>query len=102
MTGISKRLLNELMANHRAPCVSIYQPVHRASPPAEEDPVRFRDAVDRMAETLSQRYDGEVVREMVQKIRSVAKDPAFWEGDPDGMATFASMDYLRVIDLKRD
>ena len=102
MNHIPLQVISELLANHHAPCISIYQPMHRASPPAEEDAVRFRDHVDKMGETLSQRYGNAVAREMREKVRSVAKDAAFWEGDRDGIAIFACPDYLRVIELKRD
>src|SRR5438477_526966 len=33
----------ELLAEHQAPCVSIYFPAQRAAPPANENAIRFRD-----------------------------------------------------------
>src|SRR2546423_4576479 len=102
MQPISHQSLTELLAPRRQPCISIYQPTHRAAPPAEEDAVRFRDNVDRLHEILSERYDSSVVRELVQKVNGVAADPAFCEGDRDGIAIFVSADFVRVIELKRD
>src|SRR4051812_24507264 len=102
MQPISQQSFNELLAPHHQPCISIYQPTHRAAPPAKEDAVRFRDNVDRLREILAERYDGSVVRELVEKVKGVAADAAFWEGDRDGIAIFASPDFLRVIELKRD
>ena len=33
-------LLRELLAGHTPPCISLYQPTHRAR--SEQDPIRYR------------------------------------------------------------
>ena len=106
MQPISHQSLTELLAPRRQPCISIYQPTHRASPPAEEDAVRFRDNVDRLREILSERYDGSVVRELVQPparvwlIGSLAWGGFGAQSDVD--LVLSGVDSRAMLSLKKD
>jgi hypothetical protein len=104
MPEINHQRLNELLADHRPPCVSIYMPVHRARPVSRQDPVRLRDNVERMREQLAGRYDERTIRELADKVIGAAasENGAKWEGDRDGLAIFASPDFLRVIELQAE
>ena len=41
-----------LLAEHEAPCLSLYQPTHRHHPDNTQDPIRFRNLVKQLAESL--------------------------------------------------
>ncbi|MDB5294589.1 MAG: hypothetical protein JWO31_572, partial [Phycisphaerales bacterium] len=93
--------LKELLAEHEAPCVSMYVPMHRGNPPAaEENPRVFRELLGRARAELARSYPVRDVRVLVEKIASVAADHDFWTGHREAVAIFASADLLRVIDLQ--
>ncbi len=92
--------LKDLLTDHLPPCVSLYQPVHRAAPPAHEDPVRFNNLLEEVERQLKQRYPTNVVREMVDKVRSAQAEIGAHGGDRDTVAVFASKDYFQVITLQ--
>src|SRR3954468_12438591 len=88
----------DLLAEHQSPCVSIYQPMQRANPPAAENPRWFRDMIDAARQSMRGRYDEGTLGPMTQKIESIASRD-FFEGDRDAVAIFASPDHLKVVDL---
>src|SRR3712207_4918387 len=90
----------ELIAPHDAPCVSIYMPTVRAEPPAAENGRLYRDLTIKARDALARGYPDEVVRALVDRIAGVPDGDGFWTGPRDGLAVFASPDYLRVIDLQ--
>lgn len=93
--------MKELLARREGPCVSIYLPMRRASPPAaEENPRLFRELLERAEAEMGRTYPVRVVRAVAEKVRSAVDDTTFWTGDRDGVAVFASADLLRVIDLR--
>jgi len=102
MREINQPWFNDLLADHQPPCVSIYLPLHRADPPSTEDPIRFRDELERMQAVLAKRYDDTVIRLMVEKVSGVVNGNGFWVGDRDGVAIFASPDFLQLVDLQND
>jgi hypothetical protein len=93
--------LRELVAPHLPPCVSIYLPMHRAKPPAAENPRLYRDLVDEAERSLSRDYRGRDVHEIVSKLRSVPPDDGFWVGPRDAIAVFASPELVRVVDIQQ-
>ena len=96
---IDIRWFTDLLAEHQAPCVSVYVPLHRAAPPADQNPILYRDLLDKAEEQMLKRYDLRTVRQMIQKLESIAPGPEFWVGNRDAIAVFASPDFVRVIDL---
>jgi hypothetical protein len=89
----------QLLAEQKAPCVSLYMPLNRTNPAAAENPRVFQELVDQMRQIMSHRYDKPMIEEVLGKVQSVAGDEGFWTGDRDGMAIFASADILQVVDL---
>ena len=43
-----------LLGSHEAPCLSLYQPTHRHHPDNQQDPIRFRNLVKSMEQSLRQ------------------------------------------------
>ncbi|HEV7302189.1 MAG TPA: hypothetical protein VGN72_22820 [Tepidisphaeraceae bacterium] len=89
----------EVIDVHQAPCVSIYMPMLRAAPPANENQRLFNELIDKVAAELASGYPKEVVEPLVNRITAEASGTDFWIGPRDGIAVFASSDYLRIVDL---
>lgn len=93
--------LDELTQKRTPPCVSIYQPLHRAAPPAHENPVRFRNLLRQAEQSMLRGYSAVESRRIIDQIHSRVDRPEFWTGPRDGMAVFAAPDYLRIIETQQ-
>lgn len=92
--------LQELLAEHQPPCVSIYLPTGRAQPPAHQDPVRYGDHIRTAEEEMLRLYPRTKIEPILQKLRALAEDNTFWAGgDRDGVGVFASADFMQVVNL---
>jgi len=102
MRDINAQWFNDLLAEHKPPCVSIYLPTPRANPPAAESARLFEHLLHKAEQQLGERFNSTQIRQMTQKIRgaTVDADPQFWTGDRDAVAIFASPDFVQVIDLQ--
>jgi hypothetical protein len=90
----------ELLADHQSPCVSIYFPAQRAAPPANQNQVRFRDLLDKAQQQLKEKFPNRFGKAVLQRLHTIPREQ-LGEGPHDGIAIFASPDYLQVIDLQR-
>jgi len=43
MDALERDYRTVLLASHEPPCLSLYQPTHRAHPDKQQDPIRFRN-----------------------------------------------------------
>jgi len=92
----------ELLADHQAPCVSIYIPVNRAHPPADQDPVRFSTHLAEAEKTLLKNYSRQETQAVLGKLEEYRSNMDFWTGSSrDAVAFFASPDYVLAVDLEQ-
>ncbi len=66
------------------PCLSLYQPTHRHRPDNEQDPIRFRNLLKAMEESLRQKYSTRDVRPLLEPFQKLAGDRNFWNHTLDG------------------
>ena len=94
--------LRALIAPHQPPCISLYEPTHRSYPASsQEDPVRYRNLLQRAEESLRERYPARLVRPVVEKLEQFAADTDFWIDARSGLAVFGSADDLKVFKLQQ-
>jgi hypothetical protein len=101
MRQITADHLTELLADHEAPCISLYQPTHRHHPDNLQDPIRYRNLLAKMEDSLRQKYPTREVRTLVEKFKSLARDDGFWNLRTDGLAILSSPDAFRIFELQR-
>ena len=56
LNTISKDLLRELLAAKSRTCLSLYMPMHRSHPENLQDPIRFKNLLKQLEESLLQEY----------------------------------------------
>ncbi|HEX5513293.1 MAG TPA: hypothetical protein VFY81_02780, partial [Gammaproteobacteria bacterium] len=83
------------------PCLSLYQPTHRSHPEKAQDPIRFRNLVKSMEESLRQKYPKRDIESLLQPFYTLADDSVFWNTTQEGLAVLASPDIFRVYKLQR-
>jgi hypothetical protein len=83
------------------PCLSLYQPTHRHHPDNQQDPIRFRNLVKALEESLRQKYSTRDVRPLLEPLQNLADDHSFWNHTLDGLALLTAPGVFRVYRLQR-
>ena len=84
-----------------APCLSLYQPTHRSHPDNEQDPIRFRNLVTTIEESLREKYSKRDVRPLLEPFHALADNHDFWNHTLDGLAVLGAPGIFRVYRLQR-
>ncbi|MEO7050901.1 MAG: hypothetical protein ABI128_04475 [Rhodanobacter sp.] len=90
-----------ILAQHAAPCLSLYQPTHRRHPENLQDPIRFGNLVKQLTQSLQIKYPQRDVAPLLAPLLALAKDSKFWNQSLDGLAVLAAPDFFRVYRLQR-
>jgi hypothetical protein len=90
-----------LLRAAEAPCLSLYQPTHRHHPDNQQDPIRFRNLVRSMEESLRQTYTARETHQSLGPFQALAEDQGFWTRTLDGLAVLGAPGLFRVYRLQR-
>ena len=90
-----------LLRNEETPCLSLYQTTHRQHPDNVQDPIRFRNLVKEMEESLRQKYPKREVAPLLEPFEALAADADFWNHTADGLAVLSAPGMFRVYRLER-
>ncbi len=83
------------------PCLSLYQPTHRRHPENQQDPIRFRNLVKKLEESLLQEYTKDQIQPLLKPFLELADDREFWNHTLDGLAVLGAKGLFRVYELQR-
>lgn len=101
MRQVTADRLTDLLAEQQPPCISLYQPTHRSHPDSRQDPIRFRNLLREIEESLRRNYPKRDVRSALEKFHALAENTHFWEHRTDGLAILNSPNKFLVLDLQR-
>ena len=90
-----------LSSDHESPCLSLYQPTHRQHPDNTQDPIRFRNLVKKMEESLREKYPKREIKSLIAPFEALADDRDFWNHAADGLAVLSAPGLFRVYRLQR-
>lgn len=101
MYEIVKDFPNELFNTEAEVFISLYQPTHRHGPENQQDPIRFKNLIREIGESLNEKYDKKQVEDLLKPFEALAADNDFWQHATDGMAVFATDSKCFVYRLAR-
>jgi hypothetical protein len=101
ITLLTNESIDNLVAHHQPPCLSLYQPTHRSHPENKQDPIRFRNLIKELETSLRQRYPASETRVLLEPFEALAKDHEFWNHTLDGLAVLGGPGLFQVFQLKR-
>ena len=99
MEILTKELIQELLSADQAPCLSLYMPTHRNYPENLKNPIRFKNLVSKMEESLLQKYSAKEVQEYLQPLEALVNDNDVWNYSKDGLAVFSASGLFKVVGL---
>lgn len=83
------------------PCLSLFQPTHRDHPDNEQDPIRFRNLVKTLEDSLKQQFTSDEIEQLLEPMLALAEDRDFWNRTLDGLAVLRTQKMFRVYRLQR-
>jgi hypothetical protein len=101
MDSLANDYPTELLNAHEPPCLSLYQPTSRHHPENQQDPIRFRNLVKAMDESLRQNYPTREIQPLLAPFQALANDHDFWNHTFDGLAVLGAPGMFRVYRLQR-
>lgn len=101
MSSLDRDYAARLFGACEPPCLSLYQPTHRHHPENQQDPIRFRNLVKALEESLRQKYPKLEVRSLLDPFLELARDRDFWNHTLDGLAVLGATGMFRAYKLHR-
>lgn len=92
---------NDILDETEAPFISLYQPTHRHRPDNQQDPIRFRNLIKEIEDSLKESYSRKEVESIMKPFHTLAADAHFWNHTLDGLAILATKDRGVIYKLQR-
>ncbi len=91
-----------LFASVEPPCLSLYQKTHRHHPENQQDPIRFRNLVKKLEESLQTKYPKREISSLIKPFYALADDHRFWNHTLDGLAVLGAPGMFTVYRLQEE
>ena len=101
MKTLTKEALADLLKPAEAPCVSLYQPTHRTKPDSLENPIRYKNLLKEVEDSLKAKHGDREVAGLLKQFHTLAEDRNFWQHQRGGLAVFAAGERFEVFSLER-
>jgi len=101
MDSLANDYAARLLSSHEPPCLSLYQPTHRHYPDNQQDPIRYRNLIKSMEESLRQKYTKREIQPLMEPFQVLADERDFWNHTLDGLAILGASGFFRVYRLQR-
>ncbi|MBU1013398.1 MAG: hypothetical protein KKG99_10350 [Bacteroidetes bacterium] len=101
MELLTKELIQELLSVDRSPCLSLYMSTDKTHPENLKNPIRFKNLVSQMEESLLQKYSVNEVERYLEPLESLVNDNNIWNYTKDGLAVFSAKGMFKVIGLHK-
>ncbi|MBK6867274.1 MAG: hypothetical protein IPG98_04790 [Burkholderiales bacterium] len=101
MDILSNDYPQKILGRREGPCLSLYQPTHRQFPQRQQDPIRFRNLVKKLEDSLRQQYSDRDIAPLLAPFIALADDADFWNHNADGLAVLGAADMFGVYRLQR-
>lgn len=101
MNSVANDFAEGLFDACEAPGLSLYQPTGRHRPENQQDPIRFRNLVKSLEESLRKTYPTPEIQPLLEPFLALADDREFWNHTLDGLAVLGARGIFRVYRLQR-
>lgn len=100
--SLTPEALRALAAQKNGPAVSLMLPTHRVGDATEQDPIRLKNLVGDAERALQHRgCRPPEARVLLEPIRTLLDDRAFWQHQEEGLAVFANASGARAYRVPR-
>ncbi|MCH6199573.1 hypothetical protein MMU07_08285 [Aquiflexum sp. LQ15W] len=100
MKLLTKKLVQDLLATTDKTCLSLYMPTHRSHPDNLQDPIRFKNLLKKMEDSLLKKYSKDETNSFLEPLEELIQNPEIWNQNLEGLAVFSAGDWLQVVNLQ--
>jgi hypothetical protein len=93
--------LAAFLEDQKNPCLSLYQPTHRRHPENLQDPIRYKNLLKVLEESLLSQHSTKNANALLDPFRRLATDKDFWNHTCSGLAVLGTAGLFRVFKLQR-
>jgi hypothetical protein len=101
MELLTQELIQKLLAAEQGPCLSLYMSTDRTHPEDLRNPIKFKNLVSQMEESLLQKYSANEAKEYLEPLKDLVKDNNIWNDTKDGLAVFSAKGMFKVVVLHK-
>jgi hypothetical protein len=101
MELLTEELIQELLAVDQAPCLSLYMSTDRTHPENLKNPIKFKNLVSQLEESLLEKYSANEVKESLEPLEEIANDNEIWNYTKDGLAVFSAKGIFKIVGLHK-
>lgn len=99
MKLLTREIIQELLSTEQDICLSLYMPTYRVHPDKLQNPIRYKNLVRQLEESLLKRYSPETVQKHIKPMESLIGDNDFWNHTMNGLAVFCSDGIFEIVGL---
>ena len=100
LSTIRREDIEDLLQLPGRPRISIYMPTFRAGVETQQNPIRLKNLLRSVQETLEESgMESTDAAELMTPVRELVDDQAFWQTASDGLAIFRSPEVFRIYRL---
>ncbi|MBW6498242.1 MAG: hypothetical protein K0B09_07645 [Bacteroidales bacterium] len=99
MELLTKKLIQELLAIDQSPCLSLFMTTHRSHPENLQDPIRFKNLLKQLEESLLQKYSADEAKKHIEPLEALGNENDFWNQTSDGLAVLSTVGLFKAIRL---
>ncbi|MDO8898004.1 MAG: hypothetical protein Q7V19_10170 [Bacteroidales bacterium] len=97
MELLSKEFIQELQAISQEPCLSLYMPTHRSHPENLQDPIRFKNLLKQLEESLLKKYSASEAKKHLEPLEALVNDDSLWNHTLNGLAVFSANEVVKIV-----
>lgn len=100
MKLLTQKLVEELLARMDETCLSLYMPTHRSHPDNLQDPIRFKNLLKKMEDSLMKKFSADETKVFLAPLEDLVHNPEIWNQNLEGLAVFSSDDLMEIVNLQ--
>lgn len=101
ITSLEQDYAAGLFSNPNAPCLSLYQATHRTHPENQQDPIRFKNLVKKLEDSLLKHHSAKDIEPLLAPFWALAEATPFWNHALDGLVVLGAPEFFRVNRVQR-
>jgi hypothetical protein len=99
MKLLTREIIQELLSTEQTICLSLYMPTNRVHPEKLQNPIRYKNLVKQLEESLLKKYSAESIQKYLKPMEALITDNDLWNHTMNGLAVFCSDGIFEVIGL---
>jgi hypothetical protein len=99
MKLLTREIIQELLSTEQDICLSLYMPTNRVHPEKLQNPIRYKNLVKQLEESLLKKYSSDAIKKYVKPMEALITDNDLWNHTMNGLAVFCSDGIFEVIGL---